>query len=257
MAGAMIKGLLSKEVYSANEIIACAPSKETRCRMSELYGIKMYEKASDVAEKTDNLVLAIKPKQIPSLFENEKLQLNSEHLLISIAAGVKIETLNQYVPDARILRVMPNHCCMVLEGASGYVRGTNATDDDVALVKKIFSAFGTAVEVRECDLDAVTGVSGSSPAFMYMMIRAISDAGVLSGLPRKAANELAAQSMVGAGKMMLESGMTAEQLIDGVCSPGGTTIQGVNTLKEHDFESLVVDAVNASIRRSIEMSKGK
>jgi len=257
MAGAMISGLIEKNVYKNDEIIACAHTAETRNRVSEKYGISVYENATEVAKRATVLILAIKPKQIPALFEEEHLKLGPNHLLISIAAGVKISTINQYVPDCKIIRVMPNHCCMVLEGASAYVRGTNATDEDMNTVNVILSALGLAVEVRECDLDAVTGVSGSSPAFMYMMVRAISDAGVLSGLPRKSATELAAQSMIGAGKMILESGMTPEQLIDGVCSPGGTTIEGVKVLNDFDFESIVVDAVNAAIKRSIEMGKTK
>lgn len=255
MANAMIGGLISKNVYSKDEIIACAPSNSTRERVTEKYGIRMYETAAEIAEIADVLVLAVKPKHIPGLFEKEKLALGTRHLLISIAAGVKIETLNSYVPDSRIIRVMPNHCCMVLEGASGYVRGTNATDRDMKTVVKILSALGLAVEVNECDLDAVTGVSGSSPAYMYMMIKAIADSGVLAGLTRKTSIELASQSMIGAGKMVLESGMTPEQLVNEVCSPGGTTIEGVNVLKNNDFESIVIDAVNASIKKSMEMDK--
>lgn len=255
MAGAMIGGLIKKGVYGKGEIIACAPSEETRKKVSDAYGIKMFAKAAEVADKAEIIVIAVKPKQIPALFEEEHLKLTGKHLVISIAAGVTIGVINTYVPDSRIIRVMPNHCCMVLEGASGYVRGNNATDKDVATVERIFSVLGKAVEVRECDLDAVTGVSGSSPAFMYMMIKAIADAGVLNGLDRKTATELAAQSMIGAGNMVLKSGMTPDALVENVCSPGGTTIEGVKVLKEKEFENITVDAVNASIKRSIEMGR--
>ncbi|MCK9322433.1 MAG: pyrroline-5-carboxylate reductase [Candidatus Methanomethylophilaceae archaeon] len=255
MAEAMISGLITKNIYTKDEIVACAKTEETRNRVSEKFGIKMYENASEIAKLTDVLVLAIKPKNIPSLFQEEKLELGSNHLLISIAAGVKIAAFESYVPDTKIIRVMPNHCCMVLEGAAGYVRGTKATDSDMQIVKTILSAMGLAVEVKEHDLDAVTGVSGSSPAFMYMMIDAIADAGVLCGLSRTVAIRLAAQSMLGAGKMALESGMTPSQLVDSVCSPGGTTIEGVKVLEEQGFKSAVVDAVKASVKRSIEMGK--
>ena len=255
MASAMISGLIAKGVYTKDEIVACAPSRATRAKVSGAYGIRMFATAAEAAREADVLILAIKPQKIPALFTEEKLVLGANHLLVSIAAGVKISTLTSYVPDARIVRVMPNHCCMVLEGASGYVRGTNATDGDMATVNRILSALGSAVEVSECDLLAVTGVSGSSPAYIYMMAHAIADAGVLAGLSREAANTLAAQSLVGAGRMLLESGMTAEQLVDGVCSPGGTTIEGVKVLKEQGFEEIVVDAVNASIRRAEEMGR--
>ena len=117
MAGAMIKGLIAKNVYGPEEIVACAPTKETRDRMTQETGIRMFDKASDIAGLTDVLVLAIKPKNIAPLFLEEGVELTGDHLLISIAAGVKIKTLKSYVPDSRIVRVMPNHCCMVLEGA--------------------------------------------------------------------------------------------------------------------------------------------
>ena len=121
MAGAMIKGLIARNVYTPDEIVACAPSKETRDRMTQTCKIKMYEKAADLVDLTDVLVLAIKPKLIASLFKDEGVRLEGRHLLISIAAGVKLKTLQSYAPEARIVRVMPNHCCMVLEGGSGYV----------------------------------------------------------------------------------------------------------------------------------------
>jgi len=255
MAEAMIKGLIEKNIYTKDEIIACAPTEETRKHVSEKIGINIYENASEIAKLTDVLVLAIKPKNISNLFQKEGLKLGPDHLLISIAAGVKIATLESYVPDTKIIRVMPNHCCMVLEGAAAYVKGTKATNSDTQTVKTILSALGLAVEVKEHDLDAVTGVSGSSPAFMYMMIDAIADAGVLCGLSRTVATRLAAQSMLGAGKMALESGMTPTQLVDSVCSPGGTTIEGVKVLEEQCFKSAIVDAVKASVKRSIEMGK--
>ncbi|MBQ5447741.1 MAG: NAD(P)-binding domain-containing protein, partial [Candidatus Methanomethylophilus sp.] len=163
MAGAMIKGLIARNVYTPDEIVACAPSKETRDRMTQTCKIKMYEKAADLVDLTDVLVLAIKPKLIASLFKDEGVRLEGRHLLISIAAGVKLKTLQSYAPEARIVRVMPNHCCMVLEGGSGYVMGEKCTPADKATVDTILTSFGLATEVRESDLDAVTGICGSSP----------------------------------------------------------------------------------------------
>lgn len=255
MAGAMIKGLIAREVYTADQIVACAPTKATRERIAAETGIQVFGTAAEAAEAADILVLAIKPKNIPPLFTEEKLRLTSRHLLISIAAGVKIETLNSYVPECRIVRVMPNHCCMVLEGAAGFVMGPGCTAADKETTERILSAIGLAVEVRECDLDAVTGICGSSPAFLYMAVEALADAGVLHGLSREAALTLAAQSMVGAGQMVLNSGMTPEQLIDGVCSPGGTTIEGVKVLQEENFKNVMIDAVNATVKRSEEMGR--
>lgn len=250
MAEAMIKGLLFQEVYTEDEIIACAPSQGTRDRIAENLGIAMYANASEVAEKVDVIVLAIKPRQIKGLFEEEGLALGSKHLLISIAAGIGISTLESYVPDTRIVRVMPNHCCMVMEGASGFARGNSATDDDMDVVYDILSSIGLAIEVNEEDLDAVTGVCGSSPAFMYMFADAIAEIGEENGLSRDVALELAAQSMVGAGRMMLETGMTPQELIESVCSPGGTTIEGVKVLEEKHFRPIVQDSIKAVIKKS-------
>lgn len=255
MADAMIGGLIAKKVYTPDEIVACAPTSETRNRISAKFGIVTYATATELAKKADVLILAIKPKNIPSLFNEEKLVLGPNHLLVSIAAGIRISKLSEYAPESRIIRVMPNHCCMVLEGGAGYVKGTNATESDMALVSTILSATGLAVEVAEDDLDAVTGICGSSPAFAYMFIEALANAGMIHGLDRETAMTLAAQSCIGAGKMVLGSGRTAEMLIDGVCSPGGTTIEGVKVLKDGDLENLVIDAVNATVKRSQEMGK--
>lgn len=255
MAGAMIRGLIAKNVYGPDEIVACAPSKETRDRMTQDTGIRMFEKASDITDLTDVVVLAVKPKNIASLFTEEGMELGRGHLLISIAAGVKIKTLKTYVPDTRVVRVMPNHCCMVLEGAAGYVMDENCTDSDRATVRKVLQAIGLAEEVRESDLDAVTGVCGSSPAFLYLAAQAIIEAGVKYGLDERQATVLTAQSLVGAGKMILESGMGTEQLIDGVCSPGGTTIEGMKVLRNEGFDKILIHCVDATVKRSIEMGK--
>ncbi|MDR3075318.1 MAG: pyrroline-5-carboxylate reductase [Candidatus Methanoplasma sp.] len=253
MAEAMIGGLISEDVYSEKEIIGCAPSEATRARVASKLGIAMYGTAAEVSRSADVIVIAVKPKHISGLFGEDGFRLGPEHLVISIAAGIRIKTLESYVPDARIVRVMPNHCCMVLEGASGYSRGTRATDGDMELVDGILSSVGLAVEVAEEDLDAVTGMSGSSPAFMYMFADAIADVGKRNGLPADVAMDLVAQSFVGAGKMMLETGMTPEELIDSVCSPGGTTIEGVRVLDGKDMRSMVREAVEAVIDKSRKM----
>ncbi|MCQ2079816.1 MAG: pyrroline-5-carboxylate reductase [archaeon] len=255
MAGAMIEGLIAKNVYSKDEIIACAPTEATRNRMTQKCGIKMYEKATDMVDLADVLVLAIKPKYIASLFKDEGVRLGRNHLLISIAAGVKLKALQSYAPESRIVRVMPNHCCMVLEGAAGFVMGEGCTESDRSTVNTVLSAIGLAAEVREEDLDAVTGICGSSPAYLYMAAHALIEAGMKYGLTEEQATVLAAQSMIGAGKMVLQSGMKTDALVDGVCSPGGTTIEGVKVLREEHFENAMIHCVDACVKRSIEMGK--
>jgi len=253
MAEAMMRGLIAEGVYSEKEIVACDPIAEIRERVAKGLGINVFETASEVSKLTNVLVIAVKPVHVAGLFEKEGLKLGSKYLIISIAAGIGIRTYESYVPDARIVRVMPNHCCMVLESASGYSRGSKATDADMDLVDEILSSMGSAFEVKEEDLDAVTGVSGSSPAFMYMFAEAIADIGKKNGLPGDVALELAAQSMIGAGRMMLESGMTPKELVDSVCSPGGTTIEGVKVLESRKLKEIAGEAVEAAIKKSRSM----
>ena len=255
MAGAMIDGLIAKNVYGRDEIVACAPSEATRNRMSQKYGIRMFSKATEMQDLADVIVLAIKPKYISSLFKEEGFSVKKGQLLISIAAGVKLSSLQSLAPEARIVRVMPNHCCMVLEGAAGYVMGDGCTDADKEIVKTVLSAIGLAVEVKESELDAVTGICGSSPAYLYMAAHALIVAGMKYGLSEEQATVLAAQSMIGAGKMVLESGMKTDALVDGVCSPGGTTIEGVKVLRDEHFEDTMIHCVDACVKRSVEMGK--
>lgn len=255
MAGAMIDGLIEQHVYDRDEIIACAPTKETRDRMCQHAGISMYEKASDMVPLTDVIVIACKPKNIAPLFKEEGFSVGKGTMLISIAAGVKIETLQSYAPEAKIVRAMPNHCCMMLEGATGYVMGPGCDDADKKTVEAIFGASGLCVEVTEKDLDAVTGIAGSSPAFIYMMARGLVDAGVKYGLTEDQALRLVSQSLIGAGCMIQGAGKSLNDLIDGVCSPGGTTIEGCKVLEANSFEDIVVKCVDATVARSIEMGK--
>jgi len=255
MAGAMIDGLIEQHVYDRDEIVACAPTKETRDRMCQHAGISMYKKASEIAPLTDVIVIACKPKNIPPLFNEEGFKVSPGTMLISIAAGVKIETLQAFAPEAKIVRAMPNHCCMMLEGATGYVMGPGCSDADKKTVEKIFGASGLCVEVREQDLDAVTGIAGSSPAFIYMMARGLVDAGIKYGLTEEQSLRLVSQSLIGAGCMIQGAGKSLDDLIDGVCSPGGTTIEGCKVLESEGFEETVVKCVDATVARSIEMGK--
>jgi pyrroline-5-carboxylate reductase len=255
MAEALIGGLISKGVFTKDEIIASAPSKATRDHIEQTYGVKVYEKAADVVTKMDMLVLAVKPKSVPGLFQEDGMVIGKGKTLLSIVAGLSMKKLGTYVPEAKIVRIMPNHCCMVLEGAMGYTCDPSMTDSEKEEIGKILSSVGLAVEVPETQMDAVTGIAGSSPAFMYLVIDAMADAGVLNGLSRDQAVKLAAQSMLGAAKMVLETGKHPAQLRDEVCSPGGTTIVGVKILEDMGLRSAVSSAVDGTIERSREMGK--
>ena len=255
MAEALIGGLIAKKVFSKDEIIACAPSEKTRKHIKSTYGVTMYKTAAEVVDKTDLIVLAVKPKNVDALFKVEGVKISKGKMLISIVAGLTLDKMNSYVPEAKKIRVMPNHCCMVLEGAMGYTCDPTMSETDKKRVSKILSAVGLAVEVPESQMEAVTGIAGSSPAFLYMVIDAMADAGVLNGLSRDQAVKLAAQSMLGSAKMVLETGKHPDQLRDEVCSPGGTTIVGVKILEDLGMRSAMSSAVDGTIARAREMSK--
>jgi len=254
MAEAMIGGLIAKGVFPKEKIAACAPTQKTRDRITETYGITMYQTAKELVDSSNLIVLAVKPKHVDGVFTEEGVVIGKGKTLLSIVAGLTLKKMNSYVPEAKKIRVMPNHCCMVLEGAMGYTCDPTMTDSEKEDIKKILSAVGLAVEVPESQMDAVTGIAGSSPAFMYMVIDSMADAGVLNGLSRDQAVKLAAQSMLGAAKMVLETGKHPDQLKDEVCSPGGTTIVGVKILEDLGLRSAMSSAVDGTIEKSRQMS---
>jgi pyrroline-5-carboxylate reductase len=217
------------------------------------YGISIYESAQEMAEKADMLVLAVKPKQVPDVF-SQPVSCEGK-VIVSIVAGLTMESLKGYTPDSKIVRVMPNHCCMVLEGAMGYTCDPSLTEDEKEQVVSMLEAVGLAVEVPESEMDAITGIAGSSPAFMYMVIDAMADAGVLNGLSRADSIRLAAQTMLGSAKMVLETGKHPDQLKDEVCSPAGTTIVGVRTLENFGLRAGMIAAIDETAAKSRSMSK--
>lgn len=252
MGCALIGGLISKGVFPRDGVVACSPSESTRERVAGEYGIRMLRTAREVCSEADIVVLAVKPKNVPEVFA-EGLDLAGK-VLVSVVAGLTTEQLRSYVPDTKIVRVMPNHCCMVLEGAMGYCCDPSMDDGDRARMAEILGSVGLAVEVKESDMDIITAVAGSSPAFMYLVIDAMADAGVLNGLSRDASIRLAAQSMLGAAKMVLETGKHPDVLRDEVCSPGGTTIEGVRALEDAGLRSAVIAAVDVTAEKSRAMS---
>ncbi len=255
MASALIEGAIAKKLYKKRQIIASCRSENTQKMVSERLGIECTLDNAEVFKQSDVIILAVKPQQIENILVTNSDNISSKKLLISVAAGVKIATLESYVPDCRIVRVMPNICSTVLEGASSYTLGTKATKEDGALIRKILEAVGFAFEIPEKDIDAVTGLSGSSPAYMFMVIDALADAGVKLGLSKDLSLELAIQTMLGAAKTAKETGRSPEELKQSVCSPGGTTIEGVKVLEEAKIHDAFVEAVKASAEKSKKMSK--
>jgi pyrroline-5-carboxylate reductase len=255
MAEALMKGIISTGMYSAEDITASEVYEPRRTYIAEKMGIDVHADNAKVAEETRFIILSVKPQQINDVFASLKGHLTKDHLIMSILAGVTIATLESNEPACRFVRVMPNQPCMVLESASAFSRGSNTTDEDCELVNKVLSAVGLSLEVVEYHLDAVTGLSGSGPAYAYMVIDALSDGGVLMGLPRDISTKLAAQTLLGAAKTILETGEHPGKMIDIVCSPGGTTIEGIKVLEEFSLRSALINAVEAAAMRSKELGK--
>lgn len=228
----------------------------TRERFARETGLRATDSNAEVIAAADVLVLAVKPQALPAVLVEVRPLLRAETLVVSIAAGVTLETLSKALGDGRaIVRVMPNTPCLVGASAAGVSANAAATAEQRDLVLALFAAVGVAVAVPESQLDAVTGLSGSGPAFVYVIIEAMADAGVRAGLPRDAALRLAAQTVLGAAKMVLETRQHPGALKDAVASPGGTTIAGLYALEKAGVRAGVMDAVDAAARRAAELGR--
>ncbi len=254
MATALASGWLKAGQLEPSRILASDPYAPSREAFRTATGGKVTSNNLELARISSVIVLAVKPQVLPALLAEIRGNLRSDALVLSIAAGVKLEKLSELLPaNQRVIRVMPNTPALVGCSASAYSLGATATDEDAKLVRELFEAVGIAFEVPEKLLDAVTGLSGSGPAFGYVFIEALADGGVKMGLPRDVALKLAAQTVLGAAKMVLETGLHPGQLKDAVASPGGTTIAGLHALELGAFRAAAMNAVEAATKRSQEL----
>jgi len=257
MATALAKGFLNASLLPADQLCAADPSAAAREHFAAETGAKLFAANLEAAQMATVLILATKPDQVAGALAEIAGAFGHQHLLISIAAGVPLAKLEAALPPAaRVIRVMPNTPALVGAGASGYSLGKHATAADGELAQRLLSAVGVALPVKESLLDAVTGLSGSGPAYVYQFIEALSDGGVAAGLPRSAATQLAAQTVLGAAKMVLETGQHPGVLKDQVTSPGGTTIEGVHELEKGRLRATVMSAVRAAADKSRKLGQG-
>lgn len=255
MATALAKGWLRAGLVRAGSCRGSDPLAAARQTFTVETGCPAGTDNREVATVSDLLVLAVKPQSMPALLEEIRTHVKGR-LVISIAAGITLRQLCTALgPDCRLIRVMPNTPCLIGASASGYSPGENATTEDIGLVDRLLNAVGVAFRLPEHLLDAVTGLSGSGPAFVYLMIEALSDGGVRVGLPRDVATALAAQTVLGAAKMVLETQFHPGMLKDMVASPGGTTIAGLHALERGGVRGALMDAVEAATRRAVELGK--
>ena len=251
MATALAKGWLPSASICASD-----PVQAARDHFTSQTGVNTLADNIGVVAQSDVVVLAVKPQNMPELLNEIRAGVQSQHLLLSIAAGITIKQITDAVGnDRRIVRVMPNTPCLVNASASAFAASSQASAADVQLVQDLLNRVGRAVQVPEKLLDAVTGLSGSGPAFVAVMIEALSDGGVRMGLPRDLATMLAAQTLLGSAKMLLETGLHTGQLKDMVASPGGTTIAGLHALEKGGLRGALMDAVEAATRRAVELGK--
>jgi pyrroline-5-carboxylate reductase len=256
MATALIRGMLRAGTVRAEHIMASDPIEAAREALAGETGIQAAESNVSVARQSDVVVLAVKPQNMTAALAEIQPEICDRHLVISIAAGMTLSVLESGLGhECRLIRVMPNTPALVGEGAAGYCLGRSATAHDDATVRACLGSVGRAFRVPESLLDAVTGLSGSGPAFVYTFIEALSDGGVRVGLPRDVATALAAQTVLGAAKMVLETGLHTGALKDQVTSPGGTTIAGIHALERGGLRATLIDAVLAATRRSEELAQ--
>lgn len=256
MAEAMIRGLLEAKLVTADQVVASDIVEAKRQQVHLRYGIQIVTEARDAGLKASILVLAVKPQDMEAALQGIAPSVDHTKTVISVAAGITMAFIADRLPvKTRIVRAMPNAPALVLAGVAGIAKGEHATAEDLQIAEAIFAAVGKAVVVEEKHLDAVTGLSGSGPAYVFLFIEALADAGVQVGLARDVAGLLAAQTVLGAAKMVLESGRHPAELKDMVASPGGTTIAGLYALERGGLRGTLIEAVEAATIRSRELGR--
>lgn len=254
MARAMIGGMLAKEIARPEEILGFAKTEKTREDVEEKYGIQILRDNAAVAVQADIVILAVKPQMFGEVIPQIKDVIKEDALVVSIAAGKTIAQIEEaFGKRIKLVRCMPNTPAMVGEGCSGVCRNERVSDGEMAQCMGLLRSFGIAEEVPERLMDAVVGASGSSPAFVFMFLEALADGVVKAGMPRGQAYRFAAQAVLGSAKLMLETGKHPGELKDMVCSPGGTTIEGVEALEKMGLRSAVMAAVDACVKKSESM----
>ncbi len=258
MATALARGLVRAEFCAASQILVYDPSPAALARFADAVGaVRSAAGNGQAIERADIVLLAVKPQQLTEVAEEIRTTLTARHLVVSIAAGVPMAKLCAWFGTERVVRVMPNTPCLVGKGVSAFSLGPLATPEDAQIVERMMGSVGLALRVDERLLDCVTGLSGSGPAYVYLLIEALADGGVRVGLPRQTALALAAHTLRGAAEMVLAEGEHPAVLKDRVTSPGGTTIAGLQVLEQRGVRAAMMAAVVAATERAREMGRGE
>lgn len=256
MGGAILKGCVESGKFASRDIYVCDKDPERRKSWEELLLINTTEEIGRVVDICDIIIVGVKPDGFPSVMPEVSPKWRSNKILVSMAAGIPITYIENLLPmGSKIIRIMPNTPAMVREGMVSVSRNNNISNQDMDTAMDIFRSVGLAEEVDESLIDCVIGVSGSSPAYTYLYIEALVEGAVANGMEREKATRFAAQSVLGAAKMVLETGVDPQQLCQNVCSPGGTTIEAVNKLRENGFRDNIIQAFQAAVDKSRLLSK--
>lgn len=251
MAKAIIGGMLDQKIVGAEDIIGTAKTEETMTAVRETYGIGIRKSNVEVAKEAETLILAVKPQFFTEVIGQIRDVVPEVTLIVSIAAGKSMEWIEDaFGRKIKLVRCMPNTPALVGAGCTGVCVNSRVSEEETAYSIKLMESFGRASLVPEHLMDAVGAVSGSSPAYVFMFIEAMADAAVAAGMPRKQAYEFAAQAVYGSAKLVLETGRHPGELKDMVCSPAGTTIQGVRVLEERGMRGAIIDALTATVEQS-------
>jgi len=256
MVEAIIRGILSADLYKKEEILASDTSRDRLQTMKERYGIRTTLSNTEAVFQSDLVVLGVKPLVIDLILREIREEIKPEKLLVSVVAGTPIgRILAGLDKTAKVIRAMPNTPALVREGATALSPGVGVSAQELAVTVNVFNSIGRTVILEERYLDAVTGLSGSGPAFVFVMIEALADGGVKMGLPREVALSLSAQTVLGSARMLLETQEHPGKLKDMVASPGGTTIAGLHLLETAGVRAALIAAVEAATRRSEELGR--
>lgn len=256
MASAIIKGLLSSKLFSNDKIIAAEINQINAEKAQKEFNIKVINDCIDVVKSSDIIVIATKPFAVKELLTKIKPYISDTHIIISIAAGISTKFIETILDKKiQIIKVMPNTPALLETGMSAVCKGQYATDETLKLALDMFSKLGKSIQCEEKDIDAITGVSGSGPAFYYYIINEIARAGEKLGLDYTTSLTLSAQTALGAAKMILETGLTPEELITNVTTPGGTTAEGNKVLNESDISKVLFETVEKTAQKSCAMAK--
>lgn len=256
MATAIIGGLTTSGLVSPSQVLVSNRTHAKALALQEKYGVQALADNGAVAKAADILILAVKPFQYPQVIQENKDQIRPETLVVSIAAGPTIAQIEaMFGRSVKLARTMPNTPSLVGEGMTAIIPNANLCDVETSAIQAIFNSCGKTEIIPESLMDSCIAVSGSSPAYVYLFIEAMADAAVLQGMPRQQAYRFASQAVLGAAKMVLETGSHPGALKDAVCSPGGTTIEAVAALEQNGFRASVINAMNACAEKSRAMAK--